>query len=302
MFVHLAINQIAVYNPPMSQKEEITQNQSANSNPPWRVGAVSYFNAEPLIFNLNDHPQVKLQRFAPAALAEELDSRRIDVALVPSIDYQQPGRDWLILPVSAIASDGPVLTVRVFSRQPLEQIDTLACDTDSHTSIALARIIWNKRFGKNLRVQPLEKFSPTENSILLIGDKVLPHLHEYPCQLDLGQAWKELTGRPFVYAFWAMHADTRPAAAELVKILTHAAQQGRANLQQIIQQTSDQHGFDEQLALSYLTENLCFDFGPGEQAGLEKFYQLADETAVQPLLRPLTFYQPEIKFSCSNNE
>ena len=277
----------------MSQKGEFTQNQSANSNPPWRIGAVSYFNAEPLIFALDNHPQVNLQRFAPAALADVLDHRRIDVALAPSIDYQRTDHDWLILPVSAIASDGPVLTVRVFSHRPIEQIDTLACDTDSHTSVALARIIWKKRFGKNLRIQPLKKITPTEDSILLIGDKVLPQLHEYPCQLDLGQAWKELTSLPFVYAFWALHADNRQTAAKLVQILTQASQQGRENLHQIIQQTAAQHGFNEQLAFSYLTENIRFDFGLAEQAGLEKFYQLADETAVQPLRRPLSFYQPE---------
>ncbi|MBN2375739.1 MAG: menaquinone biosynthesis protein [Sedimentisphaerales bacterium] len=291
----------------MSLKEEFTQNQSTASKPHWRIGAVSYFNAEPLIFALHSHPQVNLQRFPPALLADELDQQRIDVALAPSIDYQRTDHDWLILPVSAIASDGPVLTVRVFSHQPVEQIDTLFCDTDSHTSVALARIIWKKRFGKNLRVQPLKKISPPEDvtrsgapdtdAILLIGDKVLPHLHEYPCQLDLGQAWKELTSLPFVYAFWTMHADNQHLSAELVQMLNHASQQGRANLKQIIQQTAADHGFSERLAFRYLIENIQFNFGPAEQAGLEKFYQLAHQTNVQPFNRPLTFYQPQSNFT-----
>ena len=92
------------------------------------MGAVSFFNARPLIYELDRHPRVQLIRVVPAKLPEAVNSGAVHTGLVPSIDYQHNGNDWLILPVAAIASDGPVLTVRIFSRQPPDQIRSLACD------------------------------------------------------------------------------------------------------------------------------------------------------------------------------
>src|SRR5439155_5936270 len=105
-----------------------------------RIGSVSYLNARPLIYGLDAHPGVELHLEVPSRLLDGLRADRFDVALLPVIDYQRL-ENLIIIPAGGIGSDGPTLTVRLFSKVPVKQIRSLACDPDSHTSVALARII-----------------------------------------------------------------------------------------------------------------------------------------------------------------
>lgn len=275
------------YNPDMP--DEIPSSDKGNRTDYFRIGAVSFFNARPLIYELERHPQVQLTRIAPAKLPEAVNAGRLDTALVPSIDYQY-NNDWIILPVAAIASHGPVLTVRLFSRKPPETIHTLACDPDSHTSVTLARIIWQLKFHRRLEIIPLPSQLDSADAILLIGDKVLPQLDRWPYQLDLGQAWTELTQLPFVYAFWVVNARTKNLCEPLLKILRQAYQQGIANLDTIIDRYAGEHGFDTILARKYFSQNIEFEFGPLQQQGLKTFYELAYQHKLVPNLRPLRLY------------
>lgn len=255
-----------------------------------RVGAVSFFNTRPLIYDLDRHPRVQLTRIVPAKLPEAVNSGIFHTGLVPSIDYQHTYNDWLILPVAAIASDGPVLTVRIFSRQPPEKIHSLACDPDSHTSVTLAQIIWQLQFRRQLKTVPLSSEFDSADAILLIGDKVIPQLGRWPHQFDLGQAWTELTQLPFVYAFWAVTAQAKNTCEPLVKILRQAFQQGSANLEAIIDRYAGEHGFDTSLARKYFAQNIHFDFGPRQRQGLKTFYELAHQLGFTNQNRPLQVY------------
>ncbi len=255
-----------------------------------RIGAISYFNTRPLIYQLDQHPHVELTRAVPAQLAHAINTNTVDTGLVPSIDYQHNGNDWLILPIAAIASDGPVLTVRIFSRQPPEKIHSLACDPDSHTSVTLAQIVWQLKYHRSLDTTALPSRFDSADAVLLIGDKVIGQLDRWPYQFDLGQAWNELTQLPFVYAFWAVAARAKNTCEPLVKILRQAFQQGSANLQAIIDRYAEEHGFDTNLARKYFAQNIHFDFGPKEQQGLKKFYELAHQFGLVPNLRPLKLF------------
>src|SRR3954469_25593807 len=111
-----------------------------------RVASVSYFNAKPLIYGLDEQRDVQLLLDVPSRLIEHLRDGRADVALLPVIDYQR--MDGLrVVPSGAIGCDGPTLTVRIFSRVPIDRITSLACDTESHTSVALAKILLAERWG-----------------------------------------------------------------------------------------------------------------------------------------------------------
>ncbi len=264
-----------------------------NQKPPvkiHRIGAISYFNTRPLIYQLEEHPQIELTRVVPAQLAHAINTNAVDTGLVPSIDYQRMGNDWLILPIAAIASFGTVLTVRIFSRRPPEKIHTLTCDPDSHTSVVLAQVIWQLQFHRNLDMIPLTAEYNTAEAILLIGDKVIGQLDHWPYQFDLGQAWTELTQLPFVYAFWAVTAQAKHTCEPLVTILRQAYQQGTANLDSVIDRYAAKHGFNKTLARNYFAQNIYFDFGPKEQQGLKKFYELAHQFKLIPNLRPLKEY------------
>ncbi|MCK5269671.1 MAG: menaquinone biosynthesis protein [Sedimentisphaerales bacterium] len=263
-----------------------SRNHQEEADDRYRVGAVSFFNARPLIYGLDSHSRVLLQPKVPAQLGCDLNSGDIDVGLVPSIDYQTSRSDWLILPIAAIGSEGEVLTVRVFSQQPLDEIDCLACDTDSHTSVALARIIWHLRYGCSLAVKPIGDVK-SESAILLIGDKVLGQLGRWPHELDLGAVWTRLTSLPFVYAFWAVPSGTN--ADVLVEILQRAYREGMANIDDIIERYAGQHGFDNEIARRYFADNLVFDFGARQRQGLTRFYELAYQLQLVPQQRPLRF-------------
>src|SRR5277367_1504112 len=101
-----------------------------------RVGSVSYLNAKPLIHRLEEDPLIDLRLAVPSMLLDGLNSGQLDIALLPVIDYQRM-RDGRIVPSGGIGCDGPTLTVRIFSRKPIQEIEVLECDSESHTSVAL---------------------------------------------------------------------------------------------------------------------------------------------------------------------
>src|SRR5687768_7446872 len=166
------------------------------SHPVINVGSVSFLNAKPLIYGLENEQGVRLTLDVPAKLLAGLADHRFDVALLPVIDYQRmPGLK--LLTSGGIGCDGPTLTVRVFSPVPVERIRVLACDTDSHTSVALARILLAERHGVRPEFVPLDRVTSRQGSTapdvarLLIGDKVVcEELAGLPHQLDLGEEWK----------------------------------------------------------------------------------------------------------------
>src|SRR3990170_2355620 len=172
----------------------------------WRLGVVSFLNAKPLIEGLDADGTVELVHDVPSRLAELLDAGTVDAALVPVIDLAQPHRDWQIVSDACIGCDGETLTVRVFSRVGPEFIRRLHVDGDSHTSVALATILWRELYGRRLDILPFTGRETVDEceAVLLIGDKVVNNtLVEYDTQTDLGSAWRSLTTLPFVFAVWA---------------------------------------------------------------------------------------------------
>ncbi|MBN1845256.1 MAG: menaquinone biosynthesis protein [Sedimentisphaerales bacterium] len=260
---------------------------------PFRIGAVRYYNTLPLIYGLDAHPEVELTRLAPAELAEALEQNRFNVGLVPSIDFQHTEGDWLILPVGAIVSQGEVLTVRVFSRRPPAQVRTLAADTESHTSVALARVLWRLCFDIQLEIRPLSGPPDEQEAVLLIGDKVIAQLDRWSWEFDLGAAWTDKTHLPFVYAFWALPADAGVDRDRLVEILGQARRQGQEHLETIIAGDASRHGFSVELARRYFEHHIQHDLGATQIEGLQRFYRHARDLGIVGRNRPLAFYPAE---------
>jgi chorismate dehydratase len=248
------------------------------SHSPLRVGSVSFLNAKPLIYGLESDPSVKLSLDVPSRLLDGLVDERYDVALLPVIDFQRlPG--LRLVPSGGIGCDGPTLTVRIFSPVALEQIRTLACDTDSHTSVALAQIVLARLYNIRPAVVDLAAGAMTGGggtAMLLIGDKVvceepggLPH------QLDLGDAWKRLTGLPFVFAAWI--ARETVDLGDLPERLELAKRDGLAHLEEIIQRYAVPRGWPADVAHRYLAEYLKFDVGAEHVRAIRLFHQYASE-------------------------
>jgi len=238
-----------------------------------RVGSVSFLNAKPLIYGLESADDVALSLAVPSQLLEGLRSAALDVALLPVIDYQQMS-GLCIVPSGGIGCDGETLTVRIFSKCPVTQIRTLACDTDSHTSVALARVIFAERYGmRPVFVDWTREEQQPCDAKLLIGDKVVceePPGFEH--QLDLGSAWKDLTGMPFVFAVWTARSGVD--LGDLPARLAAAKRDGLAHVREIVEQHAVRRGWPAGLALQYLSVYLKYDVGPRELAAIAHFHQL----------------------------
>jgi chorismate dehydratase len=240
------------------------------------IGCVSFFNSKPLIYGLAEEPGVRLTLDVPSRLLAGLAEKRFDVALLPVIDYQKL-RGLTLIPAGGIGCRGPTLTVRIFSLEPIERITTLACDGDSHTSVALARILLAERFGIRPEFVPLDRTIQSPNiARLLIGDKVVCHEPEgFPYQLDLGEAWNQWTDLPFVFAAWM----ARPGVelGSLPGILERAKRAGLAHVDDLIDQFALPAGWPAAKARKYLTEYLQFDIGPHELTAIRQFHALAHQ-------------------------
>lgn len=252
---------------------------------PVRIGAVSYLNSKPLIEGLEElAPEAELILDYPSHLADDLADGKLDLALVPSIECLiHP--EYRIVSDACVATRGPVLSVKLFSRVPIAEIKNLALDEGSRTSAALVRIMLSDRFGVEPTLEPLPLEDSTENSIadaiLLIGDRAIhPPKEHFEVIWDLGEEWTEWTGLPFVFALWVAREDTNLNNVE--QSLYEARDQGLLNLEQIARREAPKLGITVQTACDYLLNNLYFRIGPAEQSGLKLFIQLATKLDLVP--------------------
>src|SRR5215472_3413773 len=245
-----------------------------------RVGAVNYLNTKPLVFELEAiAPNVDLVLDVPSRLADELRAGRLDVALIPAIEYFRAGT-YSIVPDIAIATRGPVLSVTLFSKTPWTCIRRVALDEGSRTSAALAQILLRTRYGVHPEILPLPMDSRAEDAdadaVLLIGDRAMQScLPGFAHAFDLGQEWHDWTGLPFVFAVWAVRKglDLGPVP----EALQESRRRGGARVGPIAHREAPHLGLDAGFCRRYLANIIHFDLGPREQAGLHHYYMLACE-------------------------
>jgi chorismate dehydratase len=260
---------------------------------PVRVSAVSFLNARPLVAGLEAERTLFDVRFdLPSVCAERLHAGEVDLGLIPTFEYLRG--DYRLVPGMAIGSDGPILSVAIFTTVPMTRVRRLALDTSSRTSSALTRILCVKRWEvapETVAAAPsLEAMLADADAALLIGDPALA-VEPVPAgveKVDLGEAWRELTGLPFVYAAWA----GRPGAlgAEHLAALGRARDRGLGALDAVAHEAAGADPGRTAVFVSYLRHNLRYGFGPREQAGLERFHALAAEVGYASRALPLRFY------------
>ena len=176
----------------------------------------------------------------------------------------------------------------------------MGCDVDSHTSIALLRIILREQYGLRPRFDSFDATGPNRDewpdAVLLIGDKVVrsgPDLETHPYQLDLGEAWGELTGLPFVFASWFRRADATgdelARAQRLAVLVDHARRRNRHRVATIAKQHAASHGWDIPQAIEYLGVRLCYECTPRSIEAIKTFLEAAsameDRSGPRPSLR-----------------
>jgi chorismate dehydratase len=259
-----------------------------------RIGAVSYLNARPLVVGLESRPDRFAVRYdLPSTCARLLHAREIDLGLIPSIEYLR-GERLAIVPDCAVASDGPVDSVAIFTKVPIEQVRSIALDLSSRTSVALTRVMTAKYYGiapRYLDEGPdLDAMTRRADAALLIGDPAL--FADYQrlglAKIDLGQAWKDFTGLPFVYAFWTGHAGA--VTPQDVAALQQARAEGAGRPDLVARAFFPGNAAHAAIGERYLREHIRFRLGDREKAGLERFFELAAAVGEVPRTQPLRWY------------
>jgi chorismate dehydratase len=255
-----------------------------------RLGAVSYLNARPLVYGLEQVSRFALRYDIPSECARLLHAGQIDLGLIPSIEYLRGETPYAIVPGCAVASRGAVASVAIFTTKPMRDVRSIALDTSSRTSAALVSVLCTRLFKIQPALHPhapdLQAMLAQSDAALVIGDRALLIDEEddvrstkYEIEkIDLGLAWLDMTGLPFVYALWAGRPG--PVTAADVEALQQARDAGAASPEAIARAFFPDSAAHQAIGARYLRDNIKYYLGAEEAAGLEAFYRYAAEAGV----------------------
>jgi cyclic dehypoxanthinyl futalosine synthase len=258
---------------------------------PLRVAAVGYLNARPLYEGLDREPwsgRVCLDCATPSEVARRVAEDEADVALMPTAAAASIG-DLRAVRGCAVAARGAVRSVVIVGERPIESLEELAVDLSSRTSVILARLMLRARRGGSeprlFGCAPREAVEGARGArgALVIGDPALEIEGRFPYALDLGLAWKEHTGLPFVFAAWFGRPGALPGDAE--RILVDARHGGLERRDAIADAHAARTGLAAASLRSYLRDAVCYDLGDEEQRGLDRFYADAASAGLLPPAR-----------------
>jgi len=270
-----------------------------------RISAISFLNTAPLMWDF-EHGDVgeffDIDYTIPSKCAAALSAGRADIGIIPAITYAQiPG--LVILPDIAIAAKDSVRSILLVSKKRIEDVRTVATDTSSRTSVALLQILFAKFLGGPRELTPhqpnLKEMLKHHDAALLIGDSALQiSLHDSPYQLhDLARDWKGFTGKPFVFAFWAVRLDAlhrQPAGLDLIVTFQQSREHGLQpeNIAMLAQEWAPKLKMTTEEVVDYLTRNIHYYLDRENHAGLQLFLRYAREIGLIPSVPELRFLGP----------
>ncbi len=262
-----------------------------------RLGRIPWINCYP-VYGAIDRGVVPLEADLITGTAAELNdllaAGELDVSVVSAVEYARNAAAYHLLPNLAITSDGPVRSVLLFSRRPVHELDgaTVLRTASSRTSVLLLDLLFRHRWRVRPRaatvraeagdLEPLRGF-PHE-AVLVIGDAALLLAAEgrYPYVTDLGAAWKEWTGLPFVFAVWAAR---REAPAERVqgvhRALLASRRWGLEHLDELATLAAAATGIDPGVCRAYLGD-LDYALDYRHLAGLTDFFRRLAQDGLVP--------------------
>ncbi|REK06645.1 MAG: hypothetical protein DWQ44_10190 [Bacteroidetes bacterium] len=247
-----------------------------------KISVVSYLNSMPFVFGLQNHAvsnKIILTRDTPSECARKLLSGEshiglVPVAMIPTLPFHR------MVANHCIAADGAVDSVLLLSEKPLNQISKIMLDYQSMTSVRLVKILASEFW----QIEPewIDASQGFENEIsgstaaVVIGDRAMKIQNSFRYKYDLSEAWKQLTGLPFVFACWV---SNREISTELNSELEEAFEFGINSLDAVIQ-AYDQDGIDPDYALKYLQEKIIFRLDQNTKDGMDAFLSKLEKLPV----------------------
>lgn len=262
-----------------------------------RLGRIPWINALPVNAAMDrglvPSPAVTISATA-AELNDLLAAGELDVSVISAVEYARDAARYTLLPGLAISADGPVHSVMLFSKLPLDQLDgrTVLRTASSRTSVLLLELLCRHQWHiaprwatARAEVSDLDGLGELPHSaVLVIGDAAL-HLQDraiYPFRVDLGAAWKEWTGLPFVFAVWAARreAPDREVRALHARLL-ESRSWGITHLDEIAREAATATGMSASRIRNYLG-HLDYQLGPTHLEGMSRFFQVLHRDGIVP--------------------
>jgi chorismate dehydratase len=236
-----------------------------------RVGAVSYLNTKPLLYGIKRHAlinDIELVEDYPSNIAQMLIDDEIDIGLIP-VAATLRLKDWYIDSDYCIGSNGAVASVCIFSQVPMEEIKTVYLDYQSRTSVNLARVLLREYWKKEVQFIDAsgddfrDKIMGTTAGVV-IGDRALEQRNKSKYIYDLGEAWKNHTGLPFVFAAWIAN---KKLPDSFISAFNEANNLGLHRIDEVINENPFPH-FDLR---QYYTSCIQYNLDENKKTGLELF-------------------------------
>jgi chorismate dehydratase len=264
-----------------------------------RISAISYLNTAPLMWDF-EHGKARgdldISYTLPSLCAEAVRRGDADIGIIPAAAYALIP-DLEIIPGVAIASRRAVQSILLVSKVPLEDIQTVGVDTSSMTSVALLKVLLSKWWGSNATFRPMapdiEQMLAEQDAGLLIGDPALKIERSRYVTFDLAEEWIRFTGKPFVFAFWAIRRDVAQEGRDLATVFQDSRDHGlqQDNLSRIEQEWTGRLDLSGIQIRDYLTHNIFYYLDAHCIEGLELFYRYAEECGALPGAPQLRFLE-----------
>lgn len=212
--------------------------------------------------------EIELVEDYPAKIAQMLISGEVDLGLIP-VAATVKMKEWQIISDYCIGSDGRVASVCLFSAVPMEAIRTVYLDYQSRTSVNLARILLKEYWKKDVqfidaRGEDFRDRITGDTAGVVIGDRALEQRLRSPYIFDLGEAWKNHTGLPFVFAAWIAN---KSLPESFIRPFNEANRQGLEHLDKVVAENRFP-AFD---LMHYYTDCISYDLNDEKKAGLSLF-------------------------------
>ena len=241
-----------------------------------RVAAVSYLNTKPLLYGIRRHKvlnEIELIEDYPAKIAQMLIDDQVDVGLIPvAATTKLPS--WHIVGDVCIGAEGAVASVCLFSQVPMEEIETVLLDYQSRTSVNLARILLKEYWKKQVVLvhasgEDYRAHICGTTAAVVIGDRALEQRQHSTYIYDLGEAWKDHTGLPFVFAAWIAN---KRLPEDFCHLFNEANAVGLHQLDKVI----EENPFEVYSLHTYYTKNISYTLTEEKRKGLGKFLELLE--------------------------
>ncbi len=269
---------------------------------PLRISAISFLNTAPLMWDFEQGERARelaqcfdLSYTVPSKCAEQLQAGAADIGIIPVAAYASIP-DLVVIPDVSIAAKNAVRSILLVSKVPVEKIRNVATDDSSRTSSALVEVFLRKFVGIapgfTRQTPNLEAMLKWHDAALLIGDPALQANTDGYHVYDLAEQWQRWTGRPFVFAFWAVRKAALaggPASLSLAQVFQQSRDHGLEHISEIVAKWAALLRLPESVVSNYLTENVDYSLDRENLEGLRLFFRYAEELKVLPPAKEIEF-------------